>query len=325
MSAVPASRYLFGTLPLYSFLIVLGALIAVLLAVHEEKVVGLKKDTVLDLALWVLPFGIVGARVYYVVFSWQDFQHDFLSVFRIWEGGIAIYGALIAGLITVLVFARIRKISPLTLCDIVVPGVILAQAIGRWGNYFNMEAYGAAITNPSLQFFPFAVKIPADSEAPWHMATFFYESAWNILVFIFLIIARRKYFRKRGDVLFFYAFLYACGRLIIEDFRTDSLYAASSVRISQLLSVLICIGLLVYYFLISGKKSGSGSVIFILSLLSAVPVLGYCLNIVVHPTDMDLLQHFALLGAYSALNISAIFILYGKTSCDEVIYAVHKN
>ena len=325
MSAVPVSRYLFGTLPLYSVLIVAGALIAVLLAIREEKIVGLKKDTILDLALWVLPIGIIGARIYYVAFSWKDFQNDLLSVFRIWEGGIAIYGALIAGLVTVLVFARIRGINPLTLCDIVAPGVILAQAIGRWGNYFNMEAYGAAVTNPALQFFPFAVLIPADTGTPWHMATFFYESVWNLLIFVFLIIARRRYFRKSGDCLFFYAFLYACGRLVIEDFRTDSLYAASSVRISQLLSVLICIGLLVYYFVLFGRKFRTGSLFFVLSLLSAVPVLGYCLNIAVHPAEIELLHHFFLLGAYSLLNIVTLFLLYGKTSPDEVIYAVHKN
>ena len=145
MSAVPASRYLFGTLPLYSVLIVLGAFIAVMLALHEEKVAGLKKDTILDLALWVLPMGIIGARIYYVAFSWDDFRNDLLSVFRIWEGGIAIYGALIAGLVTVFVFARIRKLSPLMLCDVVAPGVILAQAIGRWGNYFPTPSAPPAI------------------------------------------------------------------------------------------------------------------------------------------------------------------------------------
>ena len=325
MSAVPASRYLFGTLPLYSALIVIGAVIAVLLAIREEKIVGLKKDTVLDLALWVLPIGIIGARIYYVAFSWQDFRDDLLSVFRIWEGGIAIYGALIAGLITVLIFARVRKINALTLCDIVVPGVILAQAIGRWGNYFNMEAYGAAVTDPALQFFPFAVLIPADPETPWHMATFFYESAWNLLVFVFLVVARRKYFRKHGDVLFFYAFLYACGRLVIEDFRMDSLYAASSVRISQLLSVIICIALLIYYFRFFGKGSQIGSAFFILALLCAVPVLGYCLDIVIHPANLTLLYHFILLAAYSVLNIVTLFLLYGKTSRGEVIYALHKD
>lgn len=325
MSAVPASRYLFGSLPMYSVLIVLGALIAVLLAVHEEKVTGLKKDTILDLALWILPLGIIGARIYYVAFSWQDYRNNLLSVLRIWEGGLAIYGALIAGLFTVLFFARARKISPLTICDVIVPGVILAQAIGRWGNYFNMEAYGAAVSDPALQFFPFAVMIPSDAGSPWHMATFFYESCWNFLVFVFLMIARRRYFRKSGDVLFFFAFLYACGRLVIEDFRTDSLYASSSVRISQLLSVLICIGLLIYYFRLPKRHSPIGSCSFCLSLAFAVPVLGYCLNIGIHPSGMPLLHHFLLLGSYSALNILTLFLLYGKTNRGEVLYALHKD
>ena len=325
MSSIPYSRYLVGPVPWYSFLIVTGVVLAIVLACREERRSGLPRDTVIDLALWLLPFGIIGARIYYVIFSWESFRNDLLSVFRIWEGGIAIYGALIAGLITVLVFARVRKINPLTLCDVVAPGVILAQAIGRWGNYFNMEAYGAAVTNPALQFFPFAVLIPADIETPWHMATFFYESVWNLLVFIFLVVARRRYFRKSGDVLFFYAFLYACGRLVIEDFRTDSLYAASSVRISQLLSVVICVGLLVYYFRLYRKNTHASSVLFGVALLCTVPVLGYCLDIVVHPSELELLQHFFLLGAYSLLNIVTLFFLYGKTSPDEVIYAVHKN
>ena len=324
ISATPASRYLIGTIPLYSCLIVLGALIAVILAVHEEKIIGLKKDTVLDLALWVLPMGIIGARIYYVAFSWKDFQNNLSSIFRIWEGGIAIYGALIAGLITILLFSRSRKMNPLTLCDIVAPGVILAQAIGRWGNYFNMEAYGAAVVNPALQFFPFAVMIPSDTATPWHMATFFYESTWNLMVFVFLFIARRKLLRKTGDVLFFYAFLYACGRLIVEDFRTDSLYASSSVRISQLLSVLICIGLLIWYFRLYGKKNRIGSMLFLLSLLYSLPVLGYSLDIVLHPSEMNLVSHFILLGTFAFLNIVTLFVLYGKSSPDEVIYAVHK-
>ena len=246
MSAAP-SRMLFGVIPWYSFLIVLGVVIAIVLAVREENRAGLGKDTVIDFTLVVLPCGIIGARIYYVVFSWDQFRNNLASVFRIWEGGIAIYGAVIGGLLAAWLFARRRRISFFTLCDVIAPGLILAQAIGRWGNYFNQECYGAAVTDPSLQFFPFAVFIRSDTSNPWHMATFFYESVWNLLVFVFLLIARRKLFRYRGDVISFYAMFYACGRLVIEDFRTDSLYAASSVRISQLLSVLICILILIRY------------------------------------------------------------------------------
>ena len=322
--AVPYSGYLFGSIKWYSFLIVFGAFLAVLLACREEKTVGLKKDTVLDLSLWVLPVGIIGARIYYVIFAWDSFRDDLWSVFRIWEGGIAIYGALIGGFLAVLVFSRARKINLLLLCDVVCPGVILAQAIGRWGNYFNMEAYGDAIENPALQFFPFAVKIPEEAQ-PWHMATFFYESLWNLLVFLFLIIGRRKNFRKSGDVFFFYTFLYACGRLVIEDFRTDSLYASSSVRVSQLLSVIICILLLIWYFLSLKERRKTPAVIcFVLSMIFALPVLGYCLNLFIHPTEMTLLHRFLLLGSYACMNLVTLFLIYGKTKTEEVRYAVHK-
>jgi phosphatidylglycerol:prolipoprotein diacylglycerol transferase len=251
MFSVPSSRYIFYPIPWYSFLIVLGAFIAILLASRQERKLGLKKDTILDLSLFLLPAGIIGARIYYVIFSWPQFRHDFWSVFRIWEGGLAIYGGIIAGLITLLLFCRIRKLPPLLLCDIIVPGLALAQSIGRWGNYFNMEAYGFRISDARFCFFPLAVQIPADGNT-WHLATFFYESVWDFLVFLFLILYRRHHNnRKQGALFFSYAYLYACGRLIIEELRTDSLYAASSVRISQLLSVIICLLFIIYILNVS--------------------------------------------------------------------------
>lgn len=246
MSSVPYSRYLIGPVPWYSFLIVTGVVLAIILACREERRAGLPRDTVIDLALWLLPFGVVGARIYYVIFSWDSFRDDFLSVFRIWEGGLAIYGGIIASAIVLLVFCRIRKLRPLPLFDIIVPGLALAQCIGRWGNWFNTEAYGFTVTDPRLCFFPLAVQIPGDGYA-WHLATFFYESVWDFLVFLFLIIARRKRFRRSGDAFFSYLFLYGAGRLVIEEMRTDSLYAGSSVRVSQLVSVILCLFVLLRY------------------------------------------------------------------------------
>ncbi len=327
MFPAPSSRYIFGSLPWYSVLIVTGAAIAVILALREEKRVSIKKDTIIDLALWLLPLGIVGARIYYVAFSWPDFRDNPLSVLKIWEGGIAIYGAVIAGLIVVLVFSRIRKIPALLLCDLIAPGLVLAQGIGRWGNYFNMEAYGAPVENPALCFFPFSVLIPSDPSNPWHLATFFYESVWDIGVFILLMILRRHLFRRQGDVFFFYAFLYACGRLVIEDFRMDSLYAASSVRVSQLLSVLVCVILLIMYFARSGKRSVRPLriLVFAVPLSFAFPVLAYTLNIIIHPDEMSLFHRFLFLTSYSAVNILSLFILYGRSSREEVLYAVHKT
>ncbi len=322
MSVAP-SRKIFGLIPWYSFLIVLGAAIAVFLAVREEKRTDFKKDTVLDFVLVLLPSGIIGARIYYVAFSWSQFRNNLISVLKIWEGGIAIYGGVIAGLIAAWIFCRRRSISFLTLCDLIAPGLILAQAIGRWGNYFNQECYGLSVLNPALQFFPFAVQIREAEGLQWHMATFFYESLWNIFVFIFLMIARRKWFRYRGDVFFFYAFLYACGRLIIEDFRMDSLYASSSIRISQLLSVIVCLFLLIRYVWLFRTTEKVHSPLTIFPVFLAVVTdlaASLWLSGLLH-TDFPVLTRFLLLAGCSTVNIISLFILYGRCSEGELIYA----
>ena len=236
--AVPYSRYIIASLPWYSVLIVTGIALAILLCSREEKRLGLPEDTVLDLALWLVPFGVVGARVYYVLFNWSAFAADPLSVLYIWRGGLAIYGGVIGGVIAILLFARRRKLDALLLADMVIPTVALAQAIGRWGNYFNMEAYGAPITDPAWQFFPAGVLIPTAEDYTWHMATFFYESVWNLCVFGVLWFVIRKRKKRHGVVALWYALLYGVGRAVIEGLRTDSLMLGS-IRVSQLLSLLL--------------------------------------------------------------------------------------
>lgn len=251
--SIPYSRYIIGRVPWYGVLIASGVLIAVLLCIREEKRLHLRQDTVIDLAFWAIPLGIIGARVYYVIFNWQVFADDPLSVLRIWEGGIAIYGAVIGGLIGVLIFASRRKINPFTLTDIIVPGLALAQGIGRWGNYFNMEAYGREITDSSWQFFPIGVQIPTGSGYAWHMATFYYESCWDITVFALLWFVIRKRTRLPGTTTLWYLLLYSTGRFFIEGLRTDSLMLGS-FRVSQLLSLGMVITA-VTLLLIRGLKS----------------------------------------------------------------------
>ena len=328
MPAVPYSRYLFASLPWYSFLIALGAALAVFLASREEKRVSLKKDTIIDLALWLLPFGIIGARIYYVAFAWDQFRGDPISILKIWEGGIAIYGGVIAGFLVILLFCRKRGIPVFLICDLTAPGLVLAQSIGRWGNYFNMEAYGQVIADPALQFFPFGVLIQESSGYVWHMAAFFYESLWNFLVFVFLMAARRKLFRRQGDVFLFYLFLYSCGRLVIEDCRTDSLYAGSSVRISQLLSVILCISILAVYLfrrIRNDERIPLLPVCFSLfSGVYSVPVLLYSLNLFIHPSAMPIGERMLFLAGFSLLSIFALLIIYGKTTEGDVIYAIRK-
>ena len=327
MLSVPYSRLIFGFVPWYSFLIVLGASFAVFLASREEKHAGLPKDTVIDFALIALPCGIIGARVYYVAFSWPQFKDDILSVFRVWEGGIAIYGAVIAGLLAAWFFCRRKKISFLTLCDVIAPGLVLAQALGRWGNYFNQEAYGLLLTNPALCFFPFGVQIQGSGGLEWHMATFFYESLWDFLVFVFLMIARRKWFRYRGDVFCFYAFLYACGRMIVEDFRMDSLYASSTLRISQLLSVVVCLFLLLRYAHMFRRSAPTRPALLLIPVGPAVLTdlaASLWLSGLLHG-DFSVLTRFLLLAACSAVNIIALIVLYGRYSKGALIYADNKD
>ena len=247
MPAVPAVREIFGGISIYSLCIVAGIIVALWLCLGEEKRIGLPKDAVIDCTLWALPLGIIGARLYYVAFTWADFSRNPIRILYVWEGGLAIYGAVIGGALGVYLASRRRGLSFPLLADVFVPALVLAQAIGRWGNYFNMEAFGAEITNPALQFFPFAVQVADSSGTSWHMATFFYESCWAVLCFAFLWHMRTRK-KRQGDLLGWYLLTYGAGRTIIEGLRTDSLMAlGGNIRISQWLSLAMCIAALTYF------------------------------------------------------------------------------
>lgn len=221
----------------YGILIATGVLLGIYLAMRYARRLNYDPEMILDFALLAIPFAIIGARLYYVVFQWEIYKNNPVDIFKIWQGGLAIYGAVIGGVIAAGIFSRWRKIKFWDLADIVAPSLILGQAIGRWGNFFNQEAYGNLVTDPAWQWFPFAVYIEAREE--WHLATFFYESMWNFLVFIFLMWYRKR--RKRsGDIFLLYLLLYSCGRIVIEGFRTDSLYLGP-FRVSQLLAGLLIV------------------------------------------------------------------------------------
>ncbi len=225
----------------YGVLMAVGILIAVMLAMREAKRKNISEDAMLDLCLVIIPCGIVGARLYYVLFELDQYLSNPIRMLYIWEGGLAIYGAVIGGLVGLLIYARIKKIRFLKLADCIAPGLVLAQAIGRWGNFFNQEAYGAPITNPNLWWFPFAVYIEnSPLKHPFYYATFFYESMWCLLVFAFLWFYFRKRTKHDGDMLIAYAVLYGFERMFIEGLRTDSLWLIKDVvRVSQLLSFIV--------------------------------------------------------------------------------------
>ncbi len=219
----------------YGVIMVCGMALGVWLASSREKRLGVPKETALDLALVGIPAGIICARLYYVIFSWKAYADDPIRALYIWEGGMAIYGSIIGGLLAGLLYARRKKLPYLRLADLAVPSIALGQCVGRWGNFVNQEAYGAIAAHEWQRRFPISVFIQADGQ--WHYATFFYESAWCLMIVILLLTSERvRRTRRDGDMLLSYAFLYALERALVEGLRTDSLYLGS-LRVSQLLSL----------------------------------------------------------------------------------------
>ena len=187
----------------YGVIIGCGILLGTIVASREANRQKLKSDLIYDFLLFALPISIIGARTYYVLFQWEQYRYDLIKVFAVWEGGIAIYGGIIGGFIAAVLFCKFNKFQLMRLIDIVVPSLILGQAIGRWGNFVNQEAFGNLVTNPNLQFFPFAVYI--DKLGEWHQATFFYESMWNLGIFLILMAFRyRKKIKFQGQLLAMY-------------------------------------------------------------------------------------------------------------------------
>ena len=251
----------------YAILIVGAIMIGFFYCSHEARRLRMDQDTIIDFLLYAIPLAIVFARIYYVAFRFNMYSEDLLSIFNIREGGLAIYGGVIGGLIAARITARKHHVSVLTLLDIVAPALVLGQAIGRWGNYINMEAYGLRIGEEYLQFFPFAVEIPVGDVWYWHMATFFYEFCWDMLLFALLFVVRHA-LRRRGDIFCWYLLLYCAGRTVIEGLRYDSLtFISEFVRISQVLSAIAALGVVIYFFM---RIRDRISLVTILPLVCAV-------------------------------------------------------
>ncbi len=220
----------------YGVIIACGLLLGIWLATYRANKRGWSSDLVLDFILLAVPLAIIGARAYYVAFEWEYFSAAPAKIIAINEGGLAIYGAVIGGFLAAFIFSKAAKFPFLKLIDLVIPSLILGQAMGRWGNFINQEAFGALVTNPNLQFFPLAVYIQSLGE--WHQATFFYESFCNSILLVVTLLLGRKGV-KDGTLLATYFIGYGTIRAIIEGLRTDSLYLFGTIRISQLLSALL--------------------------------------------------------------------------------------
>ncbi|MFA5575997.1 MAG: prolipoprotein diacylglyceryl transferase [Tissierellaceae bacterium] len=211
----------------YGILIATGVLIGTFIALKEAKRVGFDQETLLDLLIWAVPLSLIGARVYYVIFSWDLYRDNPIEALNIRNGGLAIHGTIITAIIVALVFARLRKVNFWTMTDITAPSLILAQSIGRWGNFANQEAHGGP-TN-----LPWGIMVKGVKVHP----TFLYESIWNFLVFVFLLWYSRKKQKFQGEIFLLYLSLYSFIRFFVEGLRTDSLMMGQ-IRVAQLVSLI---------------------------------------------------------------------------------------
>ncbi len=227
----------------YGILIATGLVLAILYGIRESKRVGLSQDDLLNMILWSVPVAIVTARLYYVIFSWEQYAGNWMSVFDIRSGGLAIYGGIIGVILVLFFYCRQKKISIGMVLDVLAIGLLIGQAVGRWGNFVNGEAFGSATD------LPWAMTIKEGSRMiAWRVhPTFFYESVWNAIG-IFALLFYRRFHSFSGEEFCGYLVWYGLGRAWIEGFRADSLYIGS-VRVSQMLAiatVLLGISIILY-------------------------------------------------------------------------------
>jgi phosphatidylglycerol:prolipoprotein diacylglycerol transferase len=262
----------------YGIILGLGALLGLMLAIREGKRFGIKADFFMDLVLIGVPSAIVGARIYYVAFKWDDYKNDLTEIIKVWHGGIAIYGALLGAIIVAVVYTRRKGYSFWRIVDICAPGLIVGQMIGRWGNFMNQEAHGGPVSEGFLRntlHLPDFIVNQMLINGQYYHPTFLYESSWSFVGLLLLFWLRRQPFLRAGELFMSYFIWYSLGRFYVEGVRTDSLVfagptwlanflktiwtpmssfgwgsmeAGKNIRISQLLAVLII--LVAFFFII---------------------------------------------------------------------------
>ena len=239
----------------YSIFIFVALLVACTVIYKEAKKRGIDEDTLINMTFGTVIFGIIGARLYYVLFNLSYYSKNIVEIFEIWNGGLAIHGGIIFGLLSIIVFCKKRKINVMRMLDIIVVGLIIGQAIGRWGNFFNSEAYGAITTLEKLQsqgipqFIIDGMYILGEYRQP----TFFYESVGCIFGFLAMLIIRCRKYLKRGNLTAFYLVWYGMLRFLVEGLRTDSLMLGP-IKMAQAVSLLFVLtGIII--FIINLKRS----------------------------------------------------------------------
>lgn len=230
----------------YGILIATAMCLAVIISSKRAPRVGIDSESILDLAIWMLPIGIVGARAYYVLFN-SSIYHSFYDVINIRNGGLAIHGGLIAGLIVLLIICSKKKINPLDMADLVIPSVALAQSIGRWGNYFNSEAHGGPTD------LPWGIMVDGVKVHP----TFLYESIWCFI--LFFVLSYFFYNRKfKGQVVCLYGMLYSVERFFVEGLRTDSLMIGP-LKQAQVISIVCIIASFALYIYLNSRGQNNSN------------------------------------------------------------------
>ncbi len=252
---VPRSFSIFGfEIAFYGLIIGLGVIAGILTAVKMAEITKQNPDDYWDFAIWAVIFSVIGARIYYVVFSWDYYKDDLLSIFKLRNGGLAIYGAVIAAFITLFVWCKMKKRNPLLIGDTAIPGLILGQAIGRWGNFMNREVFGdyynglftmqipvADVRDKSDITEKIASNIPEGANYINVHPTFLYESVWNLLIFALLLLYR-KHKKFDGELCLLYLGGYGVGRFFIEGIRTDTLFIpGTTIPVSQVLALVMVV------------------------------------------------------------------------------------
>ncbi|MDF2987192.1 MAG: prolipoprotein diacylglyceryl transferase [Eubacterium sp.] len=247
----------------YGIIIALAFFVCVLWAMRDSRKFDMVPETVIDLMLFAAPSAIIFARLYYVIFSWENYKYDPIQIVNLRNGGLAIFGGIIGAVITAYFVARYKKIPTFKFFDFAIPYVALGQAIGRWGNFFNQEAFGTntslpwGMTSPAIKSYLLGLQsngVAINPDLPVH-PTFLYESAWDLVVFAFLMWLRKKK-KVDGEVFCLYFITYSIGRAVIEGLRTDSLMLGN-LRVSQLLSIVLIIVFTVFVIYLRSKAKNS--------------------------------------------------------------------
>lgn len=217
----------------YGIIIAVGFVLAVVYMMYRSKDFGVTSDDTLDLVLWTVPIGVICARLYYCIFYWELYADNPISMLYIWQGGLAIYGAVIGGAVTVVIVSKVKKIKTGVFLDLASMGVLIGQIFGRWGNFMNREAHGSVTDS----FFKMGL-VDAAGQVTYYHPTFLYESVWNLVGFIGIHFLSKKKRKFDGEVFLLYIGWYGLGRAWIEGLRTDSLMLFSTgIRVSQLVAI----------------------------------------------------------------------------------------